>query len=401
MISIKKSYKIVVIALLILIIASGFLLPLLLIRRSKIENISIELKFEGDNAFLYVMDQIQINQTYFRTPGTQGRSQCAQYFISKFQEIDEHISYVLHNFTVHLIECQNVLFKLNENFSNIVILASHYDSRARATKDPIITNRTKPVPGANDGASGCGVLIELAKIFYERKVNISSQIWFVFFDAEDQGYDYAAGIEGWDWCEGSNKFVDDINTFYNSSKEYFECMILLDMVGGENLKLINEQNSTPLLLNELFEIGRQLGFLTEFPTNPYSAAITDDHVAFMNYGIPSADLIIKFWDNPEWPYHHTTQDDLSHISNISLEIIGRTVEQFIYNNYLDIPNNNYQGNYPWNKDISLLKINLFTFFISFTSTLGISFLLSISVKNMIIEKIELVISNSGFKNTSL
>ncbi|MHA2429774.1 MAG: M28 family peptidase [Promethearchaeota archaeon] len=365
---------------------SGFLLPLLLIKESGLKNINIGLNFGGDNAFIYVEDQIQLNQTHFRIPGSQGREQCAQYFITKFQEIEANFSYFLHNFTVHSIKCQNVLFKLNENFSNIVILGAHYDSRARATKDPIISNRTKPVPGANDGASGCAVLIELARVLYERSINLSCQIWFLFFDAEDQGYDYAAGIEGWGWCEGSTSFVNNINNFYNSSKEYFDCMLLLDMVGGENLQFINEQHSSSSLLEELFEIGRQLGYTTQFPTAPYSATITDDHVAFINYGIPSADLIIKFWDNPEWPYHHTTQDDVSHISNMSLEITGRTVEQFIYNNYLDIPSNNYQGNFPWKQDINVLDTELLTFLIIFFGIIGVSTLVIFLIRRIYVKR---------------
>ncbi|MFX1457974.1 MAG: M28 family peptidase [Promethearchaeota archaeon] len=344
------------------------------------------MNFEGDNAFIYIEDQIQLNQTHFRIPGTQGREQCAQYFITKFHEIDSNFSYILHNFTIHSIECQNVLFKLNENFSNIVIIGSHYDSRARATKDSIIINRTKPVPGANDGASGCAVLIELARVLYERRINLSCQIWFLFFDAEDQGYDYGAGIEDWDWCEGSTSFVNNINNFYNSSKEYFDCMLLLDMVGGENLQFINEQHSTSSLLEELFEIGRQLGYTDQFPTDPYSATITDDHVAFINNGTPSADLIIKFWDNPNWPYHHTTQDDLSHISNMSLEITGRTVEQFIYNNYLDIPSNNYQGNFPWKQDINVLDTELLILLIIFFAIIGVSTLVILIIKRIYVKR---------------
>ncbi|MFX0026873.1 MAG: M28 family peptidase [Candidatus Hermodarchaeota archaeon] len=366
--------------------SSGFLLPLLLVKEINIENIDIQLKFEGNNAYIHVEEQILINQTHFRIPGTQGREQCAQYFITKFQQITTNFSYVLHNFTFHSVECQNVLFKLNENFSNIVILGAHYDSRARATKDPIITNRTKPVPGANDGASGCAVLIELARVLYERRTNLSCQIWFLFFDAEDQGYDYAAGIEDWDWCEGSTSFVNNINNFYNSSKEHFDCMLLLDMVGGENLQFINEQHSTSSLLEELFEIGRQLGYSTQFPTNPYSATITDDHVAFINNGTPSADLIIKFWDNPAWPYHHTTQDDLSHISNMSLEITGRTVEQFIYNNYLDIPSNKYQGNFPWKQDINVLDTDLLIFLIIFFGIIGVSTIVILIIRRIYVRK---------------
>jgi glutaminyl-peptide cyclotransferase len=298
-----------------------------------------------------------INTTHYRIPGTKGREECAQYFIDTFQQIDPFIDYSLHNFTVQSVECQNVLFKMNEEYTNIVILGAHYDSRARATKDSI--NPNLPVPGANDGASGSAVLIELAEVLYSRIDNLSVQIWFLFFDAEDQGYDQGVAISGWDWIEGSEQFVLDIDSFYNSSEEDFDAMILLDMVGGTNLRFINEQHSTSSLMNELFETGRQLGFTNAFPIDPVINTIADDHVPFLNYGIPSADLIIKFWNQPtEWPYHHTTGDDLSHISNTSLEITGKTVEQFIYNNYYDI-SDQYQGNFPWSDDFNLLNSDLF------------------------------------------
>lgn len=247
-------------------------------------------------------------------------------------------------------------------------MGAHYDTRAKATKDD--TNPDDPVPGANDGASGCAILIELARIFYEQRNNLKSQIWFLFFDAEDQGRDVAYGIDGWDWCEGSERFVNDINNFYSSEEENFDCMILLDMVGGVNLKFINEQYSTSSLLDELFKTGRNLGFTEEFPTNPLSKYITDDHKAFVNIGIPSADLIINFWDNPDWPYHHTINDDISHISNHSLEVTGKTIEQFIYNNYFVNFSDNYNGNYPWREDVEIIQIEMLSFLILSIALLG-------------------------------
>jgi hypothetical protein len=332
--------------------------------------LDVDLYFNGDNAYIYVEDQLNINTTHYRTPGTQGREDCAQYFVTKFQQIDPAINFALHNFTILSVECQNVLFKINENFSNIVILGAHYDSRANATKDS--TNPDLPVPGANDGASGSAVLIELAEVLYNRRQNLTVQIWFLFFDAEDQGIDVGPGIAGWDWCEGSGRFVQDIEDFYNSSNETFDAMILLDMVGGINLRFISEQHSTSSLLNELFETGRQLGFTSAFPSDPIVGSVSDDHVPFVNYGIPSADLIIKFWDAPiEWPYHHTTNDDISHISNNSLEITGKTVEQFIYNNYYDV-NNDFQGNFPWSDDFNLLDSELFLFVVILVPIIGIA-----------------------------
>ena len=351
-----------------------------------IQNYEKALQFNGDNAYSYVEDQLDIG---FRIPGTPERVNCAKYFISEFKEIDNNFKYILHNFTIDITECQNVLFKLNENKSNIVILGAHYDSRAKATKDPVIANRNNPVPGANDGASGCAVLIELAKVFYIEREKLSCQIWFLFFDAEDQGRDNAYGIDEWDWCEGSQKFVSDINYFYDSDTENFDCMILLDMVGGDNLIFINEQYSTSSLLDEIFSIGRQLGYTYQFPSNPESASIIDDHRAFIGEGIPSVDLIINFWNNPSWSYHHTTEDDIFHISNTSLEITGKTVEQFIYNNYFDDPYNTYQGNYPWSKDINIPNTEVIIIVIIIVAIIGISVLIQITSKKLSKKKSEL------------
>ena len=363
---IKKTYKLTIIAFIALIVVIPIVIPIFLFfNDSEFTNIDIELHFNGDTAYTYVADQLNINTTHYRIPGTQGREDCAKYFITKFQQIDPQIDYTLHNFTIKDVECQNVLFKMNKNFSNIVILGTHYDTRAKATKD----NPSLPVPGANDGASGSAVLIELAKVLYNRRQNLSVQIWFLFFDAEDQGGD---GILNWNWVEGSEQFVLEIDNFYNSSKEDFDAMILLDMVGGENLRFINEQHSTSSLMDELFETGRQLDFTNEFPINPIVEEITDDHVAFINYGIPSADLIIKFGGQPpEWPYHHTTEDDISHISNNSLEITGKTVEQFIYNNYYN-NSNQHQGNFPWRDDFNLLDSELFILLMISLPIIGIT-----------------------------
>ncbi len=368
---IKKPSKLTIIAFIMLIVVIPIVIPIfLLFNDSEFTNIEIELHFNGDTAYTYVADQMSINTTHYRIPGTQGREDCAQYFITKFQQINPLIGYTLHNFTIQSVECQNVLFKMNENFTNILILGAHYDSRARATKDS--TNPDLPVPGANDGASGSAVLIELAEVLYSRMNNLSVQIWFLFFDAEDQGTDLGVGISGWDWIEGSKQFVLEIDNFYNSSKEDFDAMILLDMVGGTNLRFINEQHSTSSLLNELFETGRQLGYTSAFPSDPIVTSISDDHVPFLNFGIPSADLIIKFWNQPaEWPYHHTTGDDISHISNNSLEITGKTVEQFIYNNYYDITDQ-YQGNFPWSDDFNLLDSELFLLILIVLPIIGIA-----------------------------
>ena len=327
------------------------------------------------------MNQVEIG---FRIPGTQARADCANYFISEFKEIDTNFTYFLHNFTVHSTDNQNVLFKLNEINSKIIILAAHYDSRAKATRDSDPLKTSDPVPGANDGASGAAVLIELARVFYEVKENLSNQIWFLFFDAEDQG-----GINGWSWVEGSTAFVSEIDNYYNAEIENIDGMILFDMVGGTNLQFIDEQYSTSSLLDEIFAIGRSLGFTRQFPSNPISNSIVDDHRAFINIGIPAADLIINFWNNPNWPFHHTTQDNLSNIANISLEITGKTVEQFIYNNYFNTTTLIYKGNYPWLEDIDRTFLEIIMFLI-----------IIIAIGSIIILTLNIVKNQSSVKKKS-
>ena len=366
---IKTLRRILIINLLIMVIIpySVFIIPIS--GHSSLQNVEITHQFNKYDAYNYLEDQIDLGN---RIPGTQARKDCANYFIAEFQKIDPGFSYFSHNFTVLGVDCQNVLFKMNEQYKNILILGAHYDSRAKATKDS--SDPTSPVPGANDGASGSAVLIELADIFYSNRDELECQIWFLFFDAEDQGKDIAYGIKDWEWCEGSQKFVQDIDNYYDTTTEHFDCMILLDMVGGGNLEFINELNSRSSLLDELFIIGRSLGYTDTFPQNPISQAITDDHVAFNSLGIPTADLIIEFWgSSPSWPYHHTTEDNLDHISRDSLEITGKTVEQFIYNNYYVY--GTYHINYPWYDDYNPLSLEMIIFIIGIIAILGISILI--------------------------
>ena len=135
-------------------------------------------------------------------------------------------------------------------------------------------------------------------------------------------------------------------------------------------------------MNELFTIGRQLGYPDQFPSNPEIASIIDDHRAFVDIGIPSADLIINFWSNPDWPYHHTIEDDISHISELSLEITGKTVEQFIYNNFHNESLDLYQGNYPWNQDLNVPNIDVIIVIIVIFSVIGIVVLIHYSTKKI-------------------
>lgn len=313
---------------------------------------SFDLAFNETNAYEHISTQIGFG---YRVPGTTAHDDCADWIRSQIQtyvDLD-----TIHNFTIQKegqpsYNCKNILGKLNTDKEDIVILGAHWDTRNVAEKD--LTDRDQPIPGANDGGSGVGVLIELARVFSLYQSNLDSQIWFLFIDAEDQGYTQGMyGLQNWDYCKGSSVFVDEIDDFYNPSTESFECFILLDMVGGTNLEFIKESRSDDDLHESIFDEGRALGYNHSFPSEHKTMAIKDDHLAFMNLGIPVIDLIIDFIYG-EWTYHHTHSDDLSNIDSESLKVTGRTLESFIKNYYSIGTEQNWRDEFPkW------LRISLF------------------------------------------
>ena len=314
----------------------GFKLNSELTYTSPNSSVHFPIEFNKTQAYEDIRTQLDFG---YRVPGTVEHNACADWICSELQPVTDEV--VTHNFSLPVpeddpIHCQNILGKLNTNESNIIIISAHWDSRAIAEKDTI--SQDQPIPGANDGGSGVAVALELARVFHKNKAQFNSQIWFLFFDAEDQG---SGGIEGWGWAEGAAAFRADINSFYNTTSEEFSFLILLDMVGGHGLKFIDERNSNNELQETVFQEGRDLGYLSAFPKYPEANWITDDHVPFRNL-MPTLDLIINFY-NPSsgWDYHHTHQDNLDNIDEDSLRITGSTIESFLYS---------YHGKTTWNQN---------------------------------------------------
>ncbi len=289
-------------------------------------SVHFPIEFNKTKAYEDVRKQLEFG---YRVPGTVEHNACADWIRDELDPVTDAV--ITHNFTLPgpsetQIHCQNILGKLNTNNSNIIIIAAHWDSRAIAEKDSV--NTTQPIPGANDGGSGVAVALELARVFYKNRESFESQIWFLFFDAEDQG---SGGIEGWGWAEGASAFRDEINQFYDNMTEQFSFLILLDMVGGHDLKFMDERYSNNELQEAVFQEGRDLGYYNAFPKNPYASWITDDHLPFRNL-MPTLDLIINFISG-EWDHHHTHQDNLENIDDESLLITGSTLESFMYTHH--------------------------------------------------------------------
>jgi len=191
------------------------------------------------------------------------------------------------------------------------MLGAHYDSRMIADHDADPARQLEPVPGANDGASGVAVLLELARSLPD---DLAGQVWLVFFDAEDQGK-----LPGWDWILGSRYFASRLDGTPDG-------VVVVDMIGDVDLMVFKERNSSEQLNNAIWNTADQAGFGNQFPSE-YKYSMLDDHTPFIERGIPTA-LLIDF----DYPWWHTSGDTLDKVSAESLNAVGMT----LYNWLVDV-----------------------------------------------------------------
>ncbi len=186
------------------------------------------------------------------------------------------------------------------------MVGAHYDTRPVADMDP--TNPDEPIIGGNDGASGVAVLLELARTL---EVPEGRQVQLAFFDAEDRG-----NLDGWPFSVGARLVAEEMPV------DRPEAMVVVDMVGDADLQIFRERNSDIPLTDKLFEFAEALGFAEAGFYNRDKWTIIDDHLPFLEQGIPAADLI-----DFDYPYWHTTEDTCDKISAESLFKVGRVVEE--------------------------------------------------------------------------
>jgi Zn-dependent M28 family amino/carboxypeptidase len=189
-----------------------------------------------------------------------------------------------------------------------VILGAHFDSRMVADQDPDPARRDQPVPGANDGASGVAVLLELARVL---PADLDKQVWLVFFDSEDNGR-----LPGWDWILGSRAFVDSLSGTPDA-------VIVVDMIGDADLNIYQEKNSDPELTREIWNTAAQAGYAEQFIPEPKHSML-DDHTPFLEKGMRAIDII-----DFDYPYWHTSADTPDKVSAHSLEAVGETLRQWL------------------------------------------------------------------------
>jgi len=190
----------------------------------------------------------------------------------------------------------------------IVVFSAHYDTKWGMPFRFI---------GANDGGSETAVLLELARALAAHGDALRVGIRFVFFDGEES---VLPEWEGEDNCYGSRHHVRKLQE--SGLAVRVKAMVLLDMVGDRDLQLTVEQNSDMMLQGAFLGAASRIGLQKH--VGGRSQALLDDHIPFLEAGIPAVDLI-DFQFGPDNSWWHTKEDTLDKCSRESLEVVGRIV----------------------------------------------------------------------------
>lgn len=284
----------------------------------------VNISFDADSAFSYVARQVAFGP---RVPNTEAHRLCGGWLADELRRhgagevIEQRAD--LKAFDGTILKATNIFARFNPEAKGRLLLLAHWDCRPWADQDPDPANHTRPVDGANDGASGVGVLLEIARQLGMESPSRGVDILFV--DAEDWGSD---GDEN-SWALGTRHFVENPPVEGYMPDE----AILLDMVGGKEAVFCREyfsEKAAPALAQTIWGIAASRGYDNLF-LNKMGSAITDDHVQLIEHDIPAIDIIEYHPENPNGFNHrwHTVADNMDGISAETLRAVGETVMQYL------------------------------------------------------------------------
>lgn len=286
--------------------------------------------FDADSAYSFVEKQVSFGP---RVPGTSAHEACGDYLSAKLSsfgaQVVEQKADVTH-YNGRNIKIRNIIGSYQPEKEKRVLLFAHWDSRPFADEESDGQRQKLPIDGADDGASGVGVLLEIARQLQQKPTNIGIDI--IFFDLEDWGQpsfekDF---LEGDWWCVGSRYWSE--NPHVAGYKAAYG--ILLDMVGADGATFLREGYSiqhASNIVSKIWGTASKLGF-GRFFVQRNGTYITDDHVPIIeNMKVPCVD-IINLKDTPTGfaPHWHTHKDNMQIINKESLNAAGQTVMEVIY-----------------------------------------------------------------------
>lgn len=279
-------------------------------------------QFNADSAYSYVGRQVEFGP---RIPNSTSHEAAARWLASELRRHGAEVMIQeadLEGWDGKRLKMKNIFGSYNPEMDNRLLLLAHYDTRPWADEDKDERNHVKAPDGANDGASGVGVLLEIARELGAH--NPGKGIDILFVDMEDYGRD---GDEE-SWALGARYFAEHpIKDEYRPSRA-----VLLDMVGGKGALFPREYFSAmqaPALDDSFRASARQAGHGEFFPDR-VGSAVTDDHVELLKRGIPAIDIIDYREGEGFCSTWHTLDDNMDNIDIESLKRVGESLIRFVY-----------------------------------------------------------------------
>lgn len=294
--------------------------------------LAADAAFDADSAYAYVAAQTAFGP---RVPNSDAHARCGAWLAGKLVELGATNvtvdSCTLTAYDATRLNTCNITAQINPSASKRILLLSHWDSRPWADHEKDASLRRKPIDGANDGASGVGVILELVRTLAANQPKVGVDVLLV--DAEDYGRhndEPTLSSDEDSWALGSKYWVQ--NPTLDLSKVRYA--VLLDMVGGKNAAFPREyfsEYSTKHINDKVWKAAEKAGYADRFPDRVGSPVI-DDHISLMNVGVPAIDIIEN--DNPATgsfnPTWHTLDDNIDNIDRESLRAVGQTLLHLIY-----------------------------------------------------------------------
>lgn len=290
--------------------------------------------FNADSAYAYCKAQCDFGP---RTMNSKAHDECGSWIVAKFKQYGLGVTeqrVTLNGYDGTPLKATNIIASYRPEMAERVLLCAHWDTRPWADNDLDSANWRKPVLGANDGASGVAVMLELARLLHSDTTKLAVGVDFVCFDAEDWGVPRWSNVadNGNSWALGAQHWSA------SPHKQGYKARygILLDMVGGQGAQFWREGMSmqyAPDIVKKVWAAADVVGFGSYF-INQDGGYVTDDHIPVNEKAkIPTIDIVSYYPDcqqstfGPTW---HTVSDDMEHIDRATLGAVGQTVVQVLY-----------------------------------------------------------------------
>jgi len=277
--------------------------------------------FSGKSAYAFLKAQTDFGP---RVPNSKAHQACLNYLQSEMAKYADAVNlqpFTHKGYDGTQLRMTNIISSFNLNAKTRILLLAHWDSRPRADQEKDTKKRNQPVLGANDGASGVAVLMEIARLLKTSQPKIGVDMLFT------DGEDYGKEGDNENYLLGARHFAKNLPTGF---LPVFG--ILLDMVGDAQLKIMKERYSVkyaPDVVNLIWSTARQLG-IQQF-SDEFQGWVTDDHLPLNEVGIKTIDLIDFDYPDETNRFWHTTQDTPDKCSPESLEAVGSVLIEVIYN----------------------------------------------------------------------